>query len=223
MLGPMLLSEEELASTAMKELAGSGLPQLPPDIEARFTDPRREEASGLNTILKQLLLSQELSQDIRTSEREIKSAGGYSLRLHREIEEGETVRLTFFLVESAWLPVTLGLIGLTIGIATAGVGLGVLFATGGIGFNLARNVVVLKKDNDATAIAAYEAYLKARTDQRIEHPTTAQVGEVLAGAPENTALNGLLSLKDRGLLKIKQWGGSAEDWQHPDNSWDLAL
>ncbi|MCA9139907.1 MAG: hypothetical protein KDB00_24205 [Planctomycetales bacterium] len=149
---------------------------------------------------------------------------GYGMRLRAEYQDGAPVAMTFYRVKDSWQANCLSLTGLALALASYSPNAMVPAAS--LVLNTWKNLINLRRPDDAAQLDAYEAMLKAKaalvqkSDKR-----DPSVREILASSNDlNTAsldemIDGLNRLRLQGLSEVSDWGCASMDYENPENRW----
>ena len=154
-------------------------------------------------------------------------AEGYGLRLWARYKTSHPNSMTFYRIKDSWHSSCLSLAGLAIALATSAT-LGTIIPAAKLVLTTWKNLVTLRRPDDAIQIDTYEALVQAqaallRTETSRKNPNA---GDIYRSAKFGSTLesvehvqNGLARLRERGLVEVSKWGEDSEDYQHPENTW----
>lgn len=200
----------------------ANLPQPDREMAKKLLSEKSKLADNLNDVLNQLLSDADLSEWIELiPDQPMPNVEGYGARIRTTRNNDQITSITFYKVKDAAFSTILGLTGFTVGVLLLSptlplTGVSLLYTT-------LKNVVVLRREDNGIAIDAYEAFLATCTGNKRDKATTQEVLEKYPGKDRTELRNGLITLSQKGILKLESWGGSTNDWEHLSNVWRLKL
>ena len=180
-------------------------------------------AAELNQTLVALLEAPDLDEalDVYTYPPELHGERA-PLLVRRAVKDGRTVQCRFFRFREAMVSASWSLVGLSIGLwmtsPTAAI------TTASLAMTAWRNLLTLRRPDDADAIDAYEAFLKSRLAMvrrgaALPYPSTAEIAAATTALDRRALAGGLSRLRHLKILEVKVWGGAAEDNGDAANLW----
>lgn len=135
--------------------------------------------------------------------------------------------MTFYRVKDSWQASCLSLAGLAIALSTSAA-VGTITPAASLVFTTWKNLVTLRRPDDAIQLDTYEALVKAqvafiKAKSAIKDPNiediyrAAQSGSTLGSVEQ--VLDGLKRLRECGLVEVSKWGQHSEDYLNPENKW----